>query len=55
MMSADNINGLRTDGIREKYAGLYKKEKIRVQVIFKLGMFCFFKNCVESYLSRTHV
>ena len=42
MMSADNVNGLRTDGVGEKYVGLYKKKKIRVQVIFKLGMFLLF-------------
>ena len=42
MMSADNVNGLRTDGVGEKYVGLYKKEKIRVQVIFKLGMLILF-------------
>ena len=39
MTSADNIDGLRMDGVEEKYVELYKKEKIRVQVI--LEMFCF--------------
>ena len=53
MMSADNIDGLRTDGVGKKYVGLYKKEKIRVQVI--LEMFSFVKNCNELYLSRIHV
>ena len=48
MTSADNINGLRTDGVEEKYVGLYKKEKIRVQVIFKLGMFSFVSRIVMS-------
>ena len=34
MTSADNINGLHTDGIKGgRYVGLYKKERIRVQVI----------------------
>ena len=48
MMLADDVNGLRTDGIEEKYVGLYKKEKIRVQVIFKLGMFSFVLRIVLS-------
>ena len=48
MMSADDVNGLRTDGVEEKYVRLYKKEKIRVQVIFKLGMFSFVPRIVMS-------
>ena len=48
MTSADNVNGLHTDGVGEKYVGLYKKEKIRVQVIFKLGMFSFIPRFVMS-------
>ena len=48
MTSADNVNGLRTDGVREKYVGLYKKKKIRVQVIFMLGMFSFIPRIVMS-------
>jgi len=48
MTSADNINGLRTDGVEKKYIGLYKKEKIRVQFIFKLGMFSFIPRFVMS-------
>ena len=48
MTSADDVNGLRTDGIGEKYVGLYKKGKIRVQVIFKLELFCFVPRIVMS-------
>ena len=48
MTSADNVNGLCTDDVEEKYVGLYKKEKIRVQVIFKLGMFSFVLRIVMS-------
>ena len=48
MTSADNVNGLRTDDVGEKYVGLYKKEKIRDQVIFKLGMFSFILRIVMS-------
>ena len=50
MMSADDVNGLHTNGVREKYVGLYKKEKIRVQVIFKLGMFSFIPRIVMSHI-----
>ena len=32
----------------EKYVGLYKKEKIKVQVTFKLGMFSFVSRIVMS-------
>ena len=46
MTSADDVNGLRIDGVGEKYVGLYKKEKIRVQVI--LGMFSFVLRIVTS-------
>ena len=48
MTSADNVNGLRTDGVREKYVGLYKKKKIRVQIVFMLGMFSFIPRIVIS-------
>ena len=48
MTSADNINGLRMDGVGEKYVRLYKKEKIRVKVIFKLGMFSFVPRIIMS-------
>ena len=47
-MSADDVNVLCTDGVGEKYVGLYKKKKIRVQVIFKLGMFSFVPRIVMS-------
>ena len=46
MASADNVDGLRANGVEEKYVGLYKKEKIRVQVI--LGMFSFVLRIVTS-------
>jgi hypothetical protein len=48
MTLTDNVNELRTDGVGEKHVGLYKKEKIRVQVIFKLGMFSFIPRIVMS-------
>ena len=48
MTSANDVNGLRMDGVGEKYVGLYKKKKIRVQVIFKLGMFSFVLRIVMS-------
>ena len=48
MTSADDVNGLCMDDIGEKYVKLYKKEKIRVQVIFKLGMFSFVLRIVLS-------
>ena len=48
MTSLDDVNGLRTDGVGEKFVGLYKKEKIRVQVIFKFGMFSFVPRIVMS-------
>ena len=48
MTSADNVDGLRSDGVGEKYVGLYKKEKIRVQVI--LGMFSFVPRIVMSLI-----
>ena len=46
MTSTDNVDGLRADGVGEKYVELYKKEKIRVQVI--LGMFSFVPRIVKS-------
>ena len=48
MMSADNVDVLRADGVGEKYVELYKKEKIRVQVI--LGMFSFVPRIVMSLI-----
>ena len=48
MMSVDDVNGLRTDDVGEKYIRLYKKKKIRVQVIFKLGMFSFIPRILMS-------
>ena len=48
MTSIDDVNGLWMDGVGEKYVGLYKKEKIRVQVISKLGMFYFIPRIVMS-------
>ena len=48
MPSADDVNGLHTDGVGGKYVGLYKNEKIRVQVIFKLGMFSFIPRILMS-------
>ena len=50
MMSADDVNGLRTDGVEEKYVGLYKKKKIRVQVTFKLEMLSFVPRVVMSHI-----
>ena len=50
MTLADNVSGLHTDGVGEKYVRLYKKEKIRVQVIFKLGMFSFIPRIVMSHI-----
>ena len=49
--SADNVNGQHTDGVGEKYVGLYKKENIRVQVISMLGMFSFVPRIVMSRIS----
>ena len=46
MTSTDNVDGLRADGVGEKYVRLYKKEKIRVQVI--LEMFSFVPRIVMS-------
>ena len=46
MTSADNVDGLRTDGVGEKYVELYKKENIKVQVI--LGIFSFVPRIVMS-------
>ena len=48
MTSADNVNGLCMDGVRRKYVRLYQRGKIRVQVIFKLGMFSFIPRIVMS-------
>ena len=49
MTSADNINGLLMDGVEGgKHVGLYKKGKIRVQVILRLGMFSFISKIVMS-------
>ena len=47
MTSSDNVDILRTDGVGEKYVGLYKKEKIMVQVI--LGMFSFVPRIIMSH------
>ena len=56
MMSADNINGLRMDGVREKNVGLYKREKDWSLSYLKLGMFSFISKIVISHiLSRIHV
>ena len=48
MMSADNIDGLRTDGIREENVGLYKREKDWSPSYLKLGMFSFIPKIVMS-------
>ena len=47
----DNVNGLRMDGVRESMLNSTKKEKIRVQVIFTLGIFSFVQRIVMSRIS----
>ena len=48
MTSADNIDGLRTDGVREKNVGLYKRKKNWSPSYLKLGMISFISKIVMS-------
>ena len=48
MTTADNIDGLRADGVREKNVGLYKMEKDGSPSYLKLGMFSFISMIVVS-------
>ena len=48
MTSADNIDELRADGVREKNIGLYKRDKDRSPSYLKLGMFSFISRIVIS-------
>ena len=44
-----------TIGAGTRHTGLYKKGKIRVQVILNQEYFHYAKDCIESYSSKVHV